>query len=109
MLAYEEADRRLLGYSCPLCRKSTVDVNASDYYECRSCHRQFSRGARDESAARYYLFTGDEYLKVEVLPELGNGSFPAWDARERARSKIEEEDARREAEKKLKRRRRVSK
>lgn len=90
MLAYEEAQRRLLCYVCPVCRERGVDVNDSDYFECRSCHRQFSRNAHHEGeGSRLFLDTWDDFLAVVELPEHGRGIFPAWIAFEEACRRIE--------------------
>ncbi len=93
MLAYEEAQRRLLSYGCPACRASAVDVNDSDCFECRSCHRQFSRAAHHEGeGSRLFIDTGDDFLPVVELPEPGKGIFPSWIAFEEARERLERAD-----------------
>lgn len=90
MLAYEEAQRRLLCYGCPSCGACTVEVNDSDYFECRSCHRQFSRAAHhDGEGSRLYLETGDDILPIVVLPEQGKGNIPALVAFEEACKRLE--------------------
>ena len=90
MLAYEEAQRRLLGYGCPSCRACAVDVNDSDYFECRSCHRQFSRAAHHNGeGTRLYLETGDNIFPVVELPEPGKGVIPSWVAFQEACRRLE--------------------
>ncbi len=92
-LACEEAHRRILNYICPACSASAVDVNDSDYFECRSCHRQFSRAdQRDGVDTRLFLDAGDNFLPVVQLPEPGKGIFPSWIAYEEARDRLERAD-----------------
>jgi hypothetical protein len=63
---------------CPKCKKGTVDRNADDFFECRSCHRQFTTADRDDSWEKLILFDDfhDEYFHVALMPNKGKGGFP---------------------------------
>lgn len=90
MAAFEAAKANLRTYGCPVCRTSAVDVNASDYFECRSCHRQFSRGAHhEEKGPRLFLETDADILPVVELPQRGTGNFPSITAFNEARERLE--------------------
>lgn len=74
----EDADRRRRFYGCPCCKAAAVDRNDSDYFECRDCHRQFTRCALgDDVGERMYLELDDDFYPVIALPTLGKGIFPS--------------------------------
>ncbi len=62
---------------CPRCCRDMVDVNKSDFFECRSCKTQFGSS---------FIALGYDVEKLErtkigshaavILPEKGNGKFP---------------------------------
>ncbi len=68
---------------CPKCNKNKVDVNTSDYYECRECHTQYTTtdAFADESWERVILII-DMDAPMEtgvrhaiVLPDKGEGQI----------------------------------
>lgn len=68
--------RRFL--ECPVCSKNAVDVNASDYYECRECRSQFSRGAQHEGCGEdKFLWVDGQPRRVVLLSQKGKGKFPS--------------------------------
>jgi ribosomal protein S27E len=104
---FEEAKHSFLNYQCPSCKNPVVELNTSDYFECRSCHRQFTRGAGGDNGqpTQFLDFWGEMILVVE-LPEFGEGDIPILRVFEAASRKLElAEDALR---KRRRSRRRVS-
>lgn len=83
---FDMARSNMLHYGCPACDKNSVEVNSSDYFECCSCHRQFSRADnRNEDTKILYIESEEEFLPVIELPELGKGDIPVLKALDTAR------------------------
>lgn len=67
---------------CPVCRRTKVEINAGDFYECRACRTQFSRShicgpnAAEELEETYLFPDSGEVLKVLIMKEKGEGKFP---------------------------------
>ncbi len=65
---------------CPVCHAHEVGINAVDYYECRSCHVQFTSGAGTLPADDKIHYLDDpkaiDLVPVRRLPNGGNGDFP---------------------------------
>lgn len=76
---YQPCGRHLLW--CPECHAVAVEVNTGDFFECRECATQYSRGitpGHDPETLKEHHFIdedGDEYIPVRVLPEKGDGEF----------------------------------
>jgi len=87
---YEKAKLLLRRHKCPRCFAENVDVNKSDYFECRSCRRQFSRSDTGEGQ-RLYLFLDnkEECLVVTELSEKGEGQFHSDDVLKEAEERLQ--------------------
>lgn len=65
---------------CPKCQ-GLVQINLNDYYECRRCHRQYSRAginpgvANTSALERVFLLRENEAIQAVILPEKGSGQF----------------------------------
>ena len=66
---------------CPRC-KGSVDVNSSDFYECRECNTQFSRTKMAPNATHERIILldmkNDEPIPVLVMSVKGQGKM-RWD------------------------------
>jgi hypothetical protein len=69
---------------CPNCKAPAVDVNTSDFYECRSCHTQYTRAQIDNVGGGTELVSllidedaplSEGMKTVRVLNQKGSGSF----------------------------------
>jgi len=71
---------RQVRISCPVCHSNAVDVNAHDFYECRNCHTQFSRGAYSQHSKSEIVWLDDpnkeDLVTFVVLLDKGDGQFP---------------------------------
>ncbi len=79
---------------CPECDERAVDVNQSDFYECRKCHEQFCAGDYGEKADRKIVFLDDpakeDLVLCFVLKKKGDGNFPLDKLIERLENQIKE-------------------
>jgi len=68
-------ERRLL--PCPTCETDSVEVNKSDWFECRNCNTQFSRSIVVDTSnpEKTMLHAPDESFHVYVLKNKGTGDF----------------------------------
>lgn len=89
--AYERAQEALRNIPCPLCKKGYVEVNESDFYECRECHGQFTTALMDETwpETRLWDHQANWPIKVLVMPDKGQGKFPVLDNLERVRLQLQ--------------------
>lgn len=64
--------------SCPKCN-GKVEINKSDWYECRKCHTQYSTGmvAPESEEQEVFLidWNNDNRMNAKVLTEKGQGQF----------------------------------
>ena len=63
---------------CPICNEMAVDINTSDYYECRKCHTQFSTGVADFENPKKTILDDpgcDDLLYVSILNKKGQGKM----------------------------------
>lgn len=78
--------------TCPTCRARKVGVNSSDFYECRDCHTQYSRGIHPEHDQNKTLLDDPieaDMFWVVTLSEKGQGDFPIDKAIERVNAQIQ--------------------
>ena len=79
---------------CPACLEKQVDVNSSDFYECRSCNTQFTTGdlfANEDTCSSTMLDDPrrEDLVRVLILPDKGIGDFPLDRRVEKARQAYE--------------------
>ena len=78
--------------SCPACNACGVGVNSRDYYECRSCHTQFTSGGGTTPADDVIYYLDDpkaaDLILVKKLPNKGDGNFPIDKKIEEVRDEI---------------------
>ena len=82
-----DCQKRLI---CPVCPENAVDINTSDYYECRKCHTQFSTGFADsENPERTFLDDPkcDDLIQVSILKKKGREKIRMDEAVELAQKK----------------------
>lgn len=74
---------KTIRHGCPECYKEDVGLNSSDFYECRSCNTQFTICGSEEWRRTYLIDEKkmddafEAIIPVRVMPELGQGDFPA--------------------------------
>jgi len=90
--AMEELRERIVNLPCPKCGKGKVGVNETDYYECRSCHTQFSTSGivdcADPERTQLLDERHDQIIPVLVLQRKGDGKFPLDQALEELRKRL---------------------
>lgn len=67
--------------SCIVCKRGKVDINRSDFFECRKCHTQFTSGEYDPGGSEekqevIHNCNGDIYINVKKMLLKGEGDFP---------------------------------
>jgi hypothetical protein len=67
--------------SCPRCSKTAIEINTSDFFECRKCHTQYSASITPGHITatlphtRLIDWDRDDVVPVAILPERGEGKF----------------------------------
>lgn len=68
---------QLLHIQCNKCGKGEVELNTSDYYECRLCHVQYTTFGHESPWERSILLDlkNDRPITTLLLPDRGSGKF----------------------------------
>ena len=77
---------------CPCCFRRAVELNQSDFYECRECNTQFSttEAGMKPGLKKELLLVSGKPVSVLVMEEKGDGKFPNDEAIVKAEQRLEQ-------------------
>ena len=63
---------------CSECNEREVEINGSDFYECRSCNTQFTAGEtlKTDKITILCNWKDDTVINVSIMASRGRGDFP---------------------------------
>ena len=77
---------------CPKCHARAIGVNKEDFFECRSCHAQYTTGSAFVVTEERFLLDdpqATDLIVVATLSQSGQGHFPLDDVIAKVRKQID--------------------